>query len=211
MTGPAKRDVVFLLADAGMEQMLLGFLGRPRFHLSLGCAPFAFDPREDVFVAQTRDPGVYGTAREFLRPFERTHRRAVVMLDADWVGTPGADAIHKHITRCLTEAWAEFAVVVIDPELEAWIWQDNPQVAQALKCPPDFRRILADARLWPLDAAKPPRPKEALEHLRRPPYRADGSRAAFRRLAERISVRHCEDAAFNLLRDTLRTWFPENS
>jgi hypothetical protein len=211
MTVPRKRDVVFLLADGGMEQLLLGFLGRPQFHRSLGCSPFAFDPREDVFVAQTRDPGVYGTAREFLRPFERTHCRAVVMLDADWVGSPGSEAIHKHVSQCLTDAWTEFAVVVIDPELEAWIWQDNPQVAQALKCPDDFRRILADSGHWPPNVTKPPRPKEALEHLRRPPYRADGSRAAFRRLAERISVRHCEDTAFNLLRDTLCTWFPENS
>ena len=75
-------------------------------------------------------------------------------------------------------------------------------------------RLPAHPRRQPtlaLGRRQPPRPKEALEHLRRPPYRADGSRAAFRRLAERISVRHCEDAAFNLLRDTLRTWFPENS
>ncbi|MEU0519107.1 hypothetical protein [Streptosporangium sp. NPDC006007] len=205
-----KRDVVFLVADTGMEQMLRGFLGRPRVHRSLRCGPFGFDPREDVFVAPTKDPGVYGTARELLRPFERLHRRAVVMLDADWDGSPGAKAIHHHIGRCLDGAWEHYAVVVIDPELEAWVWQDNPNVAEALKCSTDFRKNLADSGHWPHDHLKPPDPKSALDHLRRR-HRADGSNAAFRRLAEKISVRHCQDPAFNHLCEHLRAWFPENS
>ncbi|GGK89286.1 hypothetical protein Sme01_49550 [Sphaerisporangium melleum] len=205
-----KRDVVFLVADAGMEQMLRGFLGRPQVHRSVRCGPFAFDPREDLFVAPTKDPGVYNTARELLRPFETLHRRAVVMLDAAWDGSPGAEAIHKHIEQCLEGAWEQFAVVVIDPELEAWVWQDNVNVAQALKCTPDFRRVLADSGHWPHDRLKPPDPKAALEHLRRR-HKADGSKAAFRRLAEKVSVRHCQDPAFNHLCQHLRAWFPENS
>ncbi|MEW9531730.1 hypothetical protein [Microbispora sp. NPDC049125] len=211
MTQPSpRRDVIFLVADAAMEQMLRGFLGRPQFHRSLRCGPFAFDPGADVIVAPTKDPGVYGTAHQLLSPYERSHRRAVVMLDAAWEGSPGSIAIQDRVADSVSRAWDEFAVVVIEPELEAWVWQDNPHVAKALKCPADFREILAKSEHWPLDVPKPPDPKAALEHLRRK-HRADRSNAAFRRLAEQISVRHCQDLAFNHLCQQLRAWFPETS
>lgn len=203
-----QRDLVFLVADGAMEQMLRGFFGRDQFHRSIGCGPFIFDPREDIIVAPTKDPGVYGTARELLRPFESSYRHAVIMLDRDWEGSPGCDRIREKITAAMKDAWDEFAVIVIDPELEAWVWQESPHVADAFRCPTNFREILAKSNHWPEDQLKPPDPKAALNHLRKR-YRADRQNAAFRRLAATISVRHCQDAAFNHLCTNLRTWFPE--
>jgi hypothetical protein len=112
------------------------------------------------------------------------------------------------VSQRLDGAWQDYAVVVIEPELEAWIMQDNPNVVQAFRCPPDFRRILAAVGHWPDGAAKPPRPKEALEYLRRR-HRVRAFNAEFGKLAARISVRHCQDSAFVLLCDRLRAWFPE--
>jgi len=210
-----KRDVVFLVADGGMEQMLLGFLGRPQVHRSIRCGPFDFNPGEDLFV-RMGDSLVYKMARDLLQPFERRHQRAVVMLDAAWGGSPGAQAIRENIEKSLDGVWEQYAVVVIDSELEAWVWQDNPNVAEALKCSTDFRQILADSGHWPYGRLKPSDPKAALEYLKSLPgnggsKRADGSNAALRRLAEKISVRHCQDPAFNHLCEHLRAWFPENS
>src|SRR5215472_8304852 len=111
------RDIIFLLADGGMEQVLRGFLGRDHFYRSLGCGKFEFDPAQDVIVAPTRDSGVYGTAHELLRPYLATHQRAVVMVDADWDGSPGAIAIREHVGTGLAAGWTAFAVVVIEPEL----------------------------------------------------------------------------------------------
>jgi hypothetical protein len=202
-----KRDVVFLVADGAMEQLLLGFLGRVQCHESLGCSPFAFDPKEDVVVAPTKDPGVCGTARELLRPYENSHERAVVMLDAEWEGSPGAEAIRARIKAMLTGAWEQFAVVVIEPELEAWIWQDNPHVGVAFKCRSDVREVLRHSGYWPDGELKPPDPKAALHHLRRH-HRADRSNAAFRRLAAHVSVKGCVDPAFGHLLGALRVWFP---
>lgn len=201
-----KRDVVFLVADGGMEQMLRGFFGRDHFHRSLRCGPFTFDPAKDVVVAPTKDPGVYGTARELLRPYEHSHERAVVMLDADWAGSPGATTIQAQIKAALADVWDEFAVIVIEPELEAWIWQDSPHLAEVLKCP-DFRALLERSGHWPADAPKPPDPKGALDHLRRR-YKVKVFNADFGKIAARVSVRHCQDAAFRQLCDHLRTWFP---
>lgn len=130
----------------------------------------------------------------------------MVVLDVAWHGSPGAEAIRQHIGTTLKEAWDQYAVIAIEPELEAWVWQDNPHVSRALKCCPDFRVVLLRAGLWPAGSPKPPDPKAALEYLRRK-HRADPSNAAFRRLAENVSVKGCVDPAFNELRDTLRTWF----
>jgi hypothetical protein len=203
----SRRDVVFLLADGAMEQMLCGFFAREQFHVRLGCGAFDFDPRQDIIVAPTKDPGVYNTARELLQQQEQLHERAVVILDADWKGSPGAEAIQARITESLTGVWDEFAVIVIEPELEAWIWQgSNPHVAPAFKCPSTYRDLLRESGHWPDDARKPPDPKAALTHLRRR-HRADKSNAAFRRLAGFISVKGCADPAFGQLQSTLQKWF----
>ncbi|HEX6075049.1 MAG TPA: hypothetical protein VFZ32_07270 [Micromonosporaceae bacterium] len=208
------RDVIFLVADGSIGQMLLGFLGRPQFHRSLGCGPFDFEP-SDIIPHDRRDPGVYRDGPELLRIYQKTHARAVILLDNAWEGSPGPAKIHDDLTRRLRDTWDQFAVIVLDPELEAWVWQDNPQVATALGCPADFRETLARSGHWPRDKDKPPDPKAALDYLqrkyrdlRRDGYRVDRSPALFRRLASRISVQGCVDPAFLRLRDTLRGWFP---
>jgi hypothetical protein len=200
------RDVAFLVADSGMVEMVRGFLDRPHPGRRLGCGDFTFDATADLVVAPTRDSGVYHTARELLRPYERSHRRAVVILDNAWEGSPGVSKIEMRIAETLTDVWEYFVVIVIDPELEAWVWQDNPNVANALKCRSDFRDVLQRHGHWPEGATKPPDPKAALDHLRRR-HGADRSNAAFRRLAAGISVAGCADPAFIRLRETLRDWF----
>ena len=107
------RDVVFLVADGAMAEMLKAFFGRDGFHRRLRCGLFNFDPQpgEDLIVAPTKDPGVYGTAHQLLQPYERSHQRAVVMLDADWDGSPGASRIKEHVAHNMAGAWADFAVM----------------------------------------------------------------------------------------------------
>lgn len=208
-----RRDVVFLVADGGMRQMLEGYLGRQYAHRGLGCGPFDFDPIDDVVVAPHRDPDVYGRHRGLLSLYQETHQRAIVMIDEDWEGNPGADAITTHIERGMRQDWeaSSFAVIVLKPELESWLWQENnPNIARELNVPSDYRQILEKSGYWPADNRKPVRPKEALEHMKKH-HGADQSNAAFRRLAGCISVRGCVDPAFTLLRDTLCTWFPETT
>lgn len=204
-----QRDLVFLVADSAMEQLLRGFFGREQFHRTLGCRPFSFDPRTDLIVAPTKDPGVHSTARELLRPMENRYGHAVVMLDADWNGSPGAEKIREHITEALKPAWDEFVVIVLEPEIEAWLWQDNPNVAKALKCREDFRTVLHYSEHWPQGQAKPHDPKDAWQYLCRK-QRADSSNAVFKRLAASVATKHCQDEAHKLLVNTLRTWFPES-
>lgn len=203
-----KRDIVFLLADKGMEQVITGFLGRDHFHQSLGCGPFAFNPRLDLIVSPTKDSGMPKYARGLLTSYERTHQRAVVIVDADWVGSPGATVLRERLEKSLSGAWKEFAAIVIEPELEAWVMNDNTHLAGIFNCPANYRQLLAHAGWWPDGSTKPPRPKEALGYLKRK-HRARASNAEFGKLAAIMSVRQCQDPAFIQLRDQLRTWFPE--
>jgi hypothetical protein len=206
-----KRPVVFLVADGSMQQLLEGFFGRERFHNSLGCGHFDFRPESDIVVAPFRDSHVYQQARQLLSMYEHSHQHAVVMVDAQWDGNQGTTAdIRKKIEDDLSGVWAEYHVAVLDPELEAWFWQDSPHVADALRYRGNIRlrEVLADSGHWPRGQAKPTDPKGAVKYLRRR-YRTVESPAIFRHAAAHMSVRSCVDPAFNGLKQTLATWFPE--
>ncbi|WP_293687782.1 hypothetical protein [Thiolapillus sp.] len=210
------RDCFFLLADKNMQAAFEGFLTRQRCHASLGCGAFEFDHRIDILVAAgDNDPGLYTRGHELLRPFQSSHHQAVVVLDAEWDGSPGADAIRQHMTQQITASgWDNdrFRVIVIEPELENWIWQKSDHVARGLGFENHNELILdpdmADA--WPEGCCKPIAPKEAMEHLLRK-KRIPRSSSIYKDIASSVSIRHCEDAAFQMLLETLREWFPREN
>lgn len=59
------------------------------------------DQRRDVvFVTEGQhDSGLFVRAGELVRPHLRTHRHAVVMLDADWEGRPRGRLDHRGCQR----------------------------------------------------------------------------------------------------------------
>lgn len=205
------RDCIFLVADSNMEAAFNGFLGREQFHLSLQCGPFEFDSRKDLVVASgDNDPGLYTRAHELLRPYTTTHAHAVVVLDSEWEGSPGSDAILTHITsQLLSSGWNEdnCKVIVIDPELENWIWQKNPHVARALglESASHFTSIISSAE-WPENQNKPNQPKEVLERILEE-KRIPRSSSIYRNITSKVSINGCQDDAFLLLKTTLQNWF----
>ena len=103
------RDCLFLVAEKNIEAMILGFLSAPQFHLKLGCNSFKFDSKHDLRVAHGKnDPGIYTVANELLQPYCKTHRHVVVILDADWSGSPGAINIAQQVQHhCKVAGWAD--------------------------------------------------------------------------------------------------------
>lgn len=105
--------------------------------------------------------------------------------------------------------------IVIDPELEAWVWGHSPVVAEVLGWGARYRELrswLESQGLWPKDHPKPPNPKEALQRAMREAGlqgRVKRSPTKFYELGRKVSVRGCSDPAFGELRDTLQAWFPE--
>lgn len=102
-------------------------------------------------------------------------------------------------------------VVVIDPELENWVWNSSSRVSAILGWEDggyaDMKEWLAAEGLWAGHSAKPEDPKKAMRAALRKGRRNVSSRL-FGQLAESVTLRRCQDPAFSELKETLRRWFP---
>ena len=202
-----KRDVVFLVADRNIEAAVEALLGRP--------ASLAIRPVEAaVRTHPEKDPGCYLGAHDFLRAFQDLYAHAIVIFDREGCGKEGEcrETLEADVEdRLARNGWgARAKAVVIDPELESWVWSDSPEVDNVLGWSgrsPRLRRWLTEGEFLRKDEVKPARPKEAMEAALRLVGKARSS-AIYRELAERVSLRRCTDSAFQKLISTLQTWFP---
>ena len=201
------RDLVVVVPDKDTEQALTGLLKRPQ---SIGVRPLDFVIR----VHPQKDPGCYHTGHELAATSRREASHALVVFDRAWEGAPSPDAavLQREVESRLRPSWGDqCACIVIDPELEAWVWSDSPHVAEALGWQgrqPALREWLAEQGLWPRDLPKPPDPeaafRRAVRQTRLPP-----SAAVFRRLADTVGVQRCTDPSLLNLLSVLRRWFGE--
>ena len=109
--------------------------------------------------------------------------------------------------------WADrSAAIVVNPEIEAWVWSDSCEVDVVLnwqRRQPDVRSTIKNmTAFWEDGLPKPQQPKEALRwalrHANRPkPF----SSSIFKDLATRVSLTNCVDPSFGKFRGTLRNWF----
>ncbi len=207
------RELVILGADSTMVAVLRSFFGRERWDLTLQCQRFDVWPQEDIFHDPMHtDGGVHKSAHELLRPYLNTHRRALVVLDQQYGGELPAHEVHDEIVARLSQTgWGDRCeVVVIDPELEIWLWQDNPNVERALNFSGgSLRRHLEGTGAWPADAPKPTEPKETIQALVR--QRSLKTKVVYTRIADSISVHGCTDPSFELLAGSIRRWFPQEA
>jgi len=208
-------DLLFLVADKDMAEAVAGLLERDQVHRVIGCRPFDFDSRRDIKVAAGQnDPGLYVRANELLRLLSADYRRAVVIVDEAWEGSPGAEAIEQRLQAHLADAgWSADAALalVVCPEADVWLWSDSPHSATALGWPSwaELRPALEGEGWISPGQAKPDRPKEAAEWaLRNCGHKAPRSATLYRQVASRVSVNRCEDTAVERLLNTLRAWFP---
>lgn len=204
------RELIILVADGTMRAVFAAFFERP-FHHSIECAPFDFNPRLDLFNNPLeKDGGVHLRCQEILRPYLRSHRRALVVLDQKFGGERPAEEVRLEIeSRLNANGWQGRATaVVIEPELEVLLWQDNVNVERALRhSGPSLRQLLAHDGRWPEGAPKPPAPKELIQTLIRI-NRAGVPMAVYGQIAGAVSTVGCVDPAFHRVRNALRAWFP---
>jgi hypothetical protein len=205
-SAPGVKDLVVLAADGQMEFAVRGLLGR-------GASLRFREISADIYVHPSKDPGCLLRAHDFLRPFVRQYLHAVVMFDLDGCGRAGhsREAIEEEVEqRLLISGWEDrAAAVVLDPELEAWVWSDSPEVDAVLgwtgRQPPLAHWLRSEGYLLP-DELKPRDPKEALEEALRI-VRKRRSSATYRELAQRVSLQRCSDPAFVKLKAILQRWF----
>jgi len=170
-------------------------------HDQLQIRRFSFE----IYAHKGRDPGVYRTCQEFLRPVNRNYGFALVVFDREGCGAErkAAELLEREVeNRLARNGWhSRCAAIVIDPELEAWVWQDSEIVARRLRLSRSVLRSLLGK------TGKPRRPKETLEAALRSKGIAR-SAAFYQKLAESADFGNCKDRAFNKFLRTLQTWFP---
>jgi hypothetical protein len=201
-------DLVVLVPGKDERETLDGLLSR---HSALGIRPLDYrilDPHP------RRDPGCFHEAPQDLQPFLLKAQHALVMFDREGSGQEqrSAGEIARDVEGRLRGAgWDDRArALVLDPELEIWVWSDSPHVEKVLGWgdrSPGLREWLREAGLLNTQQIKPDRPKECFDAAIRQ-ARVQRSSALFRRLAEQVSLSRCQDPCFTALRAILTEWFP---
>jgi len=200
------RDLVCLVADKNMQAALKGILSRPQ---SLGIRPISFE----TIVHPRRDPCCFHESPELLQGYSRDTAHATVLLDLQWAGSPSTateaeNAVEKRLQESSRAGWAR--AVVIDPELEVWLFAEAPHLEAALGWAgrePSLRSALDSNGLWPRSLVKPADPKRAVEWALRKVAKPRSS-SIYRDVADRTSLARCGDRSFLRLKEILRGWFP---
>lgn len=207
MTNPSTdRDLVVLVSDKNMEFAIRGLLSR---HKALGIRPVDYE----AFFHPEKDPGCFLRGHDFLRLFCGRFSYALVMFDREGCGrdaVPVSELEAEVEERLARSGWgSRGAAIVLDPELDVWVWVDSPHVDSVLGWQgksPTLREWLANTGLWPRNALKPLHPKFALEEALRL-VRKPRSSSLYRDLAERVTLSGCTDSAFARFKITLQRWF----
>jgi hypothetical protein len=203
-------DLIALVADKDMLFALEGLLARQQ-ELEIHAI------RKQVLRHSGHDAAVLKDCHDFLRPYLRLARYALVVFDCEGCGRPHSRHELEELveSRLAQNGWRDrSAAVAIDPELEVWFWSDSPEVRQALGWKEDWahlREWLTQKEYLRPGQNKPHRPKDAVKDAWRH-ANIKPSSSHFGDLARTINFRGCTDLAFGKLRRVLRQWFPlENS
>jgi hypothetical protein len=200
------KDLVVLVPGKDEESAVKGILTR---HASLAIKKV--DPT--IFIHPGKDSGCLLNGSEFLRPFTKQYAHALIMLDREGCGRETRTReeleiqIEDHLKR---SGWDDRAAsIVIDPELEIWIWTESPHVPKALGWETDMHSLmkwLIDNRFLSAGERKPKHPKEAMEKILRMKKKPRSS-AIYLELAKKVSLQRCQDPAFLKLKKKLVSWF----
>ena len=118
--------------------------------------------------------------------------------------------VEAQLAAELALVWQDKAkAIVIDPELETWIWGSDNALQAALDWP-----LLQSIRAWLTQQSyavgsngKPDQPKAAFGALV-PVQELPRSSAPYESITLKISLESCQDEVFQRLKHTSRRWFP---
>lgn len=204
---PFPNDLVVLVADKNMEFAIRGILSRFQ---AIGIREVS-----PVFhVHPEHDPGCLLRGHTFLSLFVNQYAHALVLLDREGCGQEKSTRVELETeieSRLSQSGWEDrAATIVIDPELEIWVWSDSPNLDPVLGWQgrkPQLRSWLQDSGFLLAGQIKPIRPKEALEFALRT-ARKPRSSSLYLQLAQKVNLIRCVDPSFVKLVSTFQKWFP---
>lgn len=146
------KDLLIVAADADIAATMDGLLTRR--HHALGIRSIQFT----IMKHMNRDPGCRRQAAMAARSFVNDHEYALVLFDKDGCGDEGTERqlIQRAVEEDLRKAgWGNRSkAVVIEPELETWVWSESPRVDEVLgwnEGTGELRNWLCERDLWPDD------------------------------------------------------------
>ncbi len=205
-----KKDLLVIVADLDAENVMEALLERHQ----------AFQIKKvecEIRRHNGRDPGCRGKGVSFARSFCNQYHHMILMFDHEGSGAeriPPEELENQLETELASNGWEDnrATVIVIHPELEAWVWGDSKQVDQVCGWSsqiPSLRQWLLAEANTETERSKPKDPKTTFKKaLKNAKPRKQFSAALFRELGEKVSFKNCQDRAFNKLKTTLKNWFP---
>jgi len=214
---PWQRDLIVVCADEDMLVLVRTMLLKRRG--SLAIRPIKVDEsdfRKDVL----HDSSAPDTVAGLLRPFLRTHHRAIVLRDLEGSGFDDAAELESALRTTLERnGWDKerLEIVVLEPELEAWLRFRSSHMAQLVRKNkrlrrqpmPNFSQTVGRIieNRGGEENLKPKRPKEVFKDVL-DTYRIPWSASLYEQLAVAESLNDCSVPSFCKLLSTLRAWFP---
>lgn len=201
------KGLLVYTADADTQAVFHALLRRPN---DLDIGPIA----ADVDRHFGRDAGMFATGPALCRHRKREYQYVLLVLDHHGSGREHnrePETIRANMLQRLRDhSWAERSdVVVIKPELEAWLWRDANAIAAHFGVETKVIMSWADRFGMPAGLARGERPKELLEFVVRDRLRRTISPADFEHIAERADLSlWLTDPTFEVAVTALRTWFP---
>ncbi len=201
------KNLVALVACQPYQMTLEGLLSRPS-------ALNIRDVSYDIIVNPERDPGCRNKSAGILRPFINMYEFAIVLFDYEGCGSESLnrEQIEINVENHLAgNGWENrSSAIVVDPEIEIWVWSDSPHVDGVLDWSgrqPDVRKwLMRNTTYWNQGELKPIRPKEAMEKALREVQKPHSS-TIYKELSKKVSVNRCTDNAFDKLKSVLFSWF----
>jgi len=201
------KDLIVAVADSYQEKVIEALL--PRMPLVSGTTAFSYDIIQNI----GKDSGSYNDSHELLRPYFNDYKYSLVIFDYEGCGAENnkkREEIEAEVESLLSRnGWSDrTSVIVISPELENWMWINNPNVQDAIGW--EKQETLYE---WAIGknyiqegGSKPHRPKEVLEEALRISSTPKSS-AVYKKIAATVSYKNCQDPAFHKLIAMLQQWF----
>jgi len=199
------KDLFILCADSDMKSVLESLIKRLTERQKIREISY------EIIRAYGRDSGVYKKAHELVRGKDSEYEKCLVLFDYKGSGArkPVADTedeVKNNIIRNSNYSQDDVEVIVIDPELEIWIWKGWIHFHR-LSERTERRKIIEWLREHEVpNSYKPDEPKDLFEKFCRH-FRVKKSSANYRRISEKTSLRGCTDRAFNKFMNALTRWF----
>ncbi|MBI2729319.1 MAG: hypothetical protein HYX40_00950 [Sphingobacteriales bacterium] len=203
------KDLVVIVADGTIQKVLEELLRRVA--VSSNTNNFTFDVISNI----GHDAGCYNDSHEILINFVNQYFYAMVVFDKEGSGVEEKPrtTIEEDVESLLDKnGWAgRNSVIVIDPELENWIWQNSPHVENAFgwNSTDNLYAWCYGHGIIAQGESKPFRPKESLQRILKE-TKTPFSSSIHKKIAEKVSYKNCQDPAFVKLTKTLYEWFKKS-